>query len=224
VNARILPGPLTRSRVRDWDGAARDLAHDIECAHSAAVNLGLALDHDLARDLAATLARIYDLVWDDFFAPGLAPRLARDLLLSRALDLADSLVRDLDRGRARDLGLALACELEYSVRGLTRDATRIATLVAGVGWAAAQPAALPTGHPAAANLSGVAQRIADFTARLLPAGYRADKAEEFACELYDLAEAGVPRRHQLGHALRVLAQVVPLRRELSGSYHVVDRG
>jgi hypothetical protein len=66
-------------------------------------------------------------------------------------------------------------------------------------------------------VSPAARHVTRFVVRLLPAGCRAVKAEEFAAELYELAAAGGPRRRQLAHALRVLATIVPLRRALSDS-------
>jgi len=77
----------------------------------------------------------------------------------------------------------------------------------------------------AAVVSRAAWHVMGFTARLLPAECRRTKAEEFACELYDLASTGVSRRQQLSHALRVLLHISLLRRALSSSRRrAMERG
>jgi WhiB family transcriptional regulator, redox-sensing transcriptional regulator len=59
-----------------------------------------------------------------------------------------------------------------------------------------------------------AGRLAGMAAQVLPAEHRARYQEEFAGELYELAEAGAPRRRQLAHALRLVDRAWILRAEL----------
>lgn len=76
-----------------------------------------------------------------------------------------------------------------------------------------------------AVMSRPARKIVSAAACLLPMRQRRDKSEEFAAELHDMALAGASRRDQLGHALRVLVYILPLRRTLSSSRHrAVDWG
>jgi hypothetical protein len=46
--------------------------------------------------------------------------------------------------------------------------------------------------------------------RLLPAADRAQYAQEYLCELWELAQSGVGRRGQLRYALRQLLRVLPM--------------
>jgi hypothetical protein len=59
-----------------------------------------------------------------------------------------------------------------------------------------------------------ARRLAGVAVHVLPVEHQARYCEEFACELYDLAQAGTSRRRQLIYALRLVDRAWILRAEL----------
>lgn len=71
-------------------------------------------------------------------------------------------------------------------------------------------------------ISALATRAAAVAARLLPPAARARYAEEYRCELYDLAQ--VSRRAQWAYSFRLLAYALPMRRELRRDAREVARG
>jgi hypothetical protein len=60
-----------------------------------------------------------------------------------------------------------------------------------------------------------ANRLAGLAMRLLPATARCRYAQEFQSELWELAQAGEPRRRQIGYAWRQLRSALFLRAELA---------
>ena len=72
------------------------------------------------------------------------------------------------------------------------------------------------------TISALATRAAVAAARLLPLAARARYAEEYRCELYDLAQ--VSRRAQWAYSFRLLACALPMRRELRRDACEVARG
>lgn len=61
----------------------------------------------------------------------------------------------------------------------------------------------------------VCRQLVAGAVRVLPAGHRARYAAEWQAELWELGQQPRRRRHQLGHAVRLLSQCVALRRGLT---------
>jgi len=62
-----------------------------------------------------------------------------------------------------------------------------------------------------ARVAAPASRLAGLAVWLLPADGRARYSEEFACELWEMANHGAGRRAQLAFAIQLLSHAAPLR-------------
>lgn len=170
----------------------------------------------LNQELVYRIRNDLDLAFEDEFlgVSDLAPTLHyatalsaipdRDLSLDRELERNILYARDLARSVARERVLAGAFATNYDVthrfiRELMETKEQLQRL------AAEQQAKRAT-------ISTLATRATDAAARLLPPADRVRYAEEYRCELYELAQGS--RRAQWAYALRLLVCAVSLRREL----------
>ena len=195
ARARDLEHALEHALARDRD---RDLARDLCHVYRALErDRDRALGHAryLARYLARDLARTRDL--------------ALDLALDRARDLVRDLAHELERARRRAHRWDLAHELERA-RVYTRDL--VLTLEVAVDQLAQDGER--TGSRQVIQPGRSAAMVTRWALRWLPVVERARYQEELFAELYDLAESGVSRRAQLGHALRLSTRGWSLRRAL----------
>lgn len=190
--------------MKSWSPAvlaltlARNLDRDLDRARARD------LDQDLDRDLARVLDN----------ADALARALADSRALADARTLADArvLVYDLavalararnlacSRARARNLVRTLSC---------ARNRTRVLDCsLHAAAWSAGGAGSIPGRVP---------RRLVELVVRMLPEHDRQRIREELCAELVDL-----PRRKQLGHALRVLARTWELRRVLTKTVRTPD--
>jgi hypothetical protein len=128
-------------------------------------------------------------------------RVAGPLAHDSDADLRVSIQEDLNEFRSRievleTATVDLRAEIEF--REAKLEASREMASQAQI---CVQPAAL-------------SRRLVEFASHALPAGDRADYAELFHSELFDLAQTGCGRRAQVMHALRVLVRILALRRAL----------
>jgi hypothetical protein len=193
-------------------GVVRNL--DLDRARNGDLEWASRLARDLSRDLEFDLTRV------------LSRDLARARALSRDLDLnrARALSRDLDRG-AHYVDLILAIDRDRNrvlERALDRDLGRVLNLKRSLeGFSqtvAEQIGGFGGKHTsesesvAVVRLASVAARVNAVTTRVLSPRARALYGDELLDELYVLADDGASRRHQVGAALRQLAQAGQLRR------------
>jgi hypothetical protein len=200
------------------------------------LTLANALDSDLTRALSRTCAFDHDFTFDrDVVRALLRPRdLARDL--DRVCDLA----RDLDqvcglaqaqasvhtRVRAlidtlehtRTLALALDRDLAdgrtlaaIRARALARDIENLHEQFGDL-LSELHTSVAATPRRKRRQHSRIARRMTAVAVRILPSAHRTRYAQEFAAELYDLAEQSA--RAQIGYALHLAATAWPLRRTL----------
>ena len=182
--ARALDRALDRDLLRDID-----LVGALNRAFNRVVALDLLRDRGRGRDLVRDLERVRDLVRD----------LDRDLALGLEID------RDLVLARIRAGDLVLA--LEEAVVGADQLANAEVGLPSALGGER-------TGSRQVVQPGRSAARVTRWALRWLPVVERARYHEELFAELYDLAESGVSRRAQLGHAVRLFILGWFLRREL----------
>jgi hypothetical protein len=178
---------------RDLDlTRARDITRDITRA--------LTPTRDITRSLAPALTRNIDLTRDIAAALAAARDRAADLYLDSARDLARDLDRVLGRadGLARDLDAASVIALDYF------NAAR-----------AGRRGSAKDDRSAAVRVSRQAKQLAKGAARLLPAADRTRYAEEWAAELWGIAEADGKRRPQVAHAMHLVRGALVLRFELA---------
>jgi len=211
---------------------ARDFADECAIAHEHAVHLAgeHARDPNLAVADAYELAREPDCARDRNTACSLADELDHAdkfrSVLGRRLNYGCSVAEayELAFGLGRRLGLALEhagrlARDHHKARILRNIIARLHRLAASIQESLLKVSGPEpvegTPAPPTVMVSPTARLVIGFTARLLPAAPRADKAEEFASELYALAEEGGSRSQQLGHAIRVLITIMSLRRALA---------
>jgi hypothetical protein len=202
---------LDLERVRDLAlnlERVRDLAHDLERARTRVLDIericDLALDLERVRDLALNLERVRDLALDLDLEHDL------DIDRVRVLGLHLAHIRSSARVLEHDLDLARDLDLEHDLEHAHATTVDLATALA---FARAE-AVDPGGAGVPVRVSGQARRLAHAAARLLPAAERSRYAEEYAGELWGIAEAGGRRRSQVSHALSMIRGALMLRFEL----------
>jgi hypothetical protein len=222
----------------------RDLDHVRELATELALTLARDLEH--AHELALAHVRAAERARENSPASRVARALNRAQTRARALactrELAPAHVR---AGIARDLAHARASARPWVP---DRDRDRYLDLTNAIDHAkvpfdelvdvlsmiqaapdsgeihrAPAPNPAPSAgeiHRAPASSPGrAAGQVAGIAVRVLPAGHQARYREEFAAELYDVAEAGASRWRQLAYALRLLDRAWMLRAELRAPAH-----
>jgi len=178
------------------------LAHDFARAR--------ALDGYLASDLADALADARA----SYSNPALERAFARalDSALARALDIDLCSARALYRSRASDLAHALSTLDSTRALVLARDVDSARDLrsARALYRAYALDSAEGRVRPAARGVAPSAAGLLAAATRLLPAAHRSRYAEEYRCELWDIAQAGAGRARQLRYALRQFRSAVPM--------------
>jgi hypothetical protein len=207
-------------RFHDFDRAldcartrTNDLVGDLNLdpALDPTLDLDLDLALQLAFDLDRARARANDLVNDLEFARTLGIALVNDLSRAYDLDRDRRTGRDLDR--AHNLDLNSACDLAHDIAVLVERAALHARHLASSPGTVQVQGFGPVG-PERAVPARSAVRVTGWVLRWLTAADRPRYREELVGELHELAQAGVSRRRQLGHALRLLARVGALRAAL----------
>ena len=176
----------------------RDIVDLVVRARACAEDLGL--EHPRVGDLTGVLAFDLDIALDH------AVSLTRDLTVEDVL----TLTCDLDRALTLDFDLdrldqrRLVDDLELA-RQLTNELA-VSLFSAG--------ASAPTTRPADVRAGRLSWGMVQIAVWVLPAAHQPRYNEEFRAELAAMDE--LPRRAQLGYALRQLARAWSLRRALAG--------
>jgi hypothetical protein len=207
-SAALHPDGLDRAVVRAQSIAhdlASDLNYDVVLVRDAEAVLDRALIQ--SRDLNDLLNRLAHVCGD----PVIRPILFR--ISESARDLDPALFRG--RERARLFAPAIASHLASDMadaRGCAFHLEQLLELVVEHLEQINGPSRATYGvQRSAVRIAPSANRLLTAAARLLPADGRARYAEEYATELWEIAETGAGRRQQIHYALRQLIRAAPLR-------------
>src|SRR5262249_62257107 len=110
--------------------------------------------------------------------------------------------------------LVLVRRLATVLAGISDDGVRVAGELERL-LSAGEADAVPAGGNTGVRPQRVCRGLVAVAARVVPAGHRVRYQQEWRADLWELGEQPRPRRHQLGHAFRVLTRCVALRRGLT---------
>ena len=158
------------------------------------------LDHERTRDLARGIGGAQNCIRD------LSNVLHRAIAIER--DRLRAPISDLERGRTRTHGLYYANDL---VGKLDRALRAVLEQVGDLRRSLNRPSAIAGCEQRPRRISQPALRLAGAATGILPRRSRQRYAEEWRCELGDLAAAGAGGWRQLQYAARQLVRTVSLR-------------